>query len=76
MEKIFPFFFWWHLHIRLNMFPIENLPIEVKRVEKERSSLQIFLQKTNLKKKMQKVNEKHLGFKVNMQKITLQVKVN
>jgi hypothetical protein len=58
------------------MFPIENLPIEVKRVEKERSSLQIFLQKTNFKKKMQKVNEKQLGSKVNMQKITLQVKVN
>ncbi len=43
------------------MFPIENLPIEVKRVEKERSSLQIFLQKTN---------EKQLGSKINMQKYT------
>ncbi len=53
-----------------------NLPIEVKHVEKERSSLQIFLQNTSLKKKMQKTDEKQLGSKVKMQKITLQVKVN
>jgi hypothetical protein len=36
-----------------------NLPIEVKRVEKERSSMQNFLQKTSFKKKMQKADEKN-----------------
>ncbi len=52
------------------------LPIEVKCVEEERSSLQIFLQKTTLKEKMQKIDEKQLGSIVNLQKITMEVKAD
>jgi hypothetical protein len=45
-------------------------------VEEERSSLQIFLQKTTLKEKMQKIDEKQLGSIVNLQKITMEVKAD
>jgi len=47
-----------------------NLQVKVEHVE-ERSSLKLFLQKTNLKKKMYKIDEKQPNFKVDVQKNTL-----
>ncbi len=52
------------------------LSLKVKHVEEKRSSLKVFLQNTSIKEKGQKIDEKQLGFWVDVQKLALQMKVD